>query len=348
MKTRSLTYPILIGTNDLHKAGKTLRHLGAPPTLFVVTQKNIKALHGNTLSKAFTGYNLQWLLIPDGEKFKTLKTCETLLHKLVKLGAHRQSMLVAFGGGVVGDITGFVASIYMRGIAYVQIPTTLLAQVDSSVGGKTGVDFGGGKNLVGSFHQPKAVFIQTQFLKTLSHRQYLSGLAEVVKMAALNSPKAFQFLEKNIEAILLRHPDVLQKIIQGSVKFKSNVVAQDEKENNIRAILNFGHTLGHAIEGITQYEKFTHGEAVSMGMSFATRLADGLDLTKDDAQEKLRVLLNHFGLPTAWPRFSQKLYQKSLQTDKKRRGQTIQFILLEKIGKPKRVDLKLEDVLPWL
>lgn len=341
-------YPILIGADDFHKARKALSQLDAPRTLFVVTQKNIKGLHGHTLIKALKGYDIQWILIPDGEKYKTLKTCESLLQKLVKLGAHRKSWLVAFGGGVVGDITGFVASIYMRGINCVQIPTTLLAQVDSSVGGKTGVDFGGGKNLVGSFHQPKAVFIQTQFLKTLPHRQYLSGLAEVIKMASLDSPVFFKLLEKNIEAILLREPAILQKIIALCVRFKTRIVTKDEKEKNLRAILNFGHTLGHAIEGITRYQKFTHGEAVSMGMSFATHLAEGLDLTTDSPQDKIRMLLNHIGLPTAWPRFDLQLYQKFLKTDKKRAGQTIQFILLEKIGKPRRIDLKLEDVLPWL
>ena len=342
------TYPILIAAQSLLQASKTLRKLRIPQTLYVVSQKNIKALHGQTLSQSLTGYDLKWILIPDGEKFKTLKTCELVLHKLVAGGAHRKSCLVAFGGGVVGDITGFVASIYMRGIDFIQIPTTLLAQVDSSVGGKTGVDFAGGKNLVGHFHQPKAVFIQTDFLKTLPQRQYLSGLAEVIKMAALSSSAALTFIEKNVKKIQARDPAVLQKLIAQSVAFKSKIVAKDEQENNIRAILNFGHTLGHAIEGITAYQKFTHGEAVAMGMSFANHLTDGLDLAKESAQNRLRELLNAFGLPTAWPNFAKSVYQKFLKNDKKRTDQTIRFILLEKIGKPKLVDLKIEDMLPWL
>jgi len=348
VSAKSQVYPILIQSDSFAKAAKTIGRIVKAKTLFVITQKNIKALHGATLTKALQHWRLEWIVIPDGEMHKNLKTTEMILNELARRGANRESWLLGLGGGVVCDMTGFVASIFMRGIRFLQFPTTLLAQVDAAVGGKTGVDLKSGKNLAGTFKQPHGVFIQTDFLKTLPEREFAAGMAEVIKTALISSEKFCAFLLTNKKQILARNPKTLENMIFQSVKIKANIVAEDETEQNTRAILNYGHTLGHAIEALTHYKTFKHGEAVAMGLVFAAHLADRLQCAKVSTHTRVIELLESFNLPTAWPRFPKNRYEKFLRIDKKSGGQTIRFILPEKLGKVRIARLTIKEILRWL
>lgn len=313
--------------------------------LFIVSTAKIKKLHGKKLAGVFEkDLKLVWILVNDSENNKTLATCEQILTELSKKGAHRKSMLLALGGGVIGDMTGFVAAIYMRGIPYFQMPTTLLSQVDSSIGGKTGVDLKTGKNLVGAFHQPRAVFIHTVFLKTLPLREIKCGLAEIIKHSIIADGIFFDFLHKNSATILNLNPQILEKIIYRSCQIKAQIVAKDEKENHLRAILNFGHTLGHAIETLSQFKNIKHGEAVAMGMVFAAKLSYEMKFSDKDYKISIINVLEKFGLPTKMPAFTKKNYQKTLMRDKKSGGKTIKFILMKKIGKVAIVPLTIGEI----
>jgi 3-dehydroquinate synthase len=246
---------------------------------------------------------------------------------------NRDATVLALGGGVVGDIAGFAASCYQRGIGYVQMPTTLLAQVDSSVGGKTGVNHSGGKNLIGAFYQPQAVIADTDALRTLPDRELKSGLAEVIKHGVVWDPMLFAWLEKAIPQLLARDTEALTYAIGRSCEIKATVVARDEREHNLRAILNFGHTFGHAIEAATSYEKYLHGEAVALGMIIATDLSCRLGMIDAAIKERLRDILARAGLPIEAPRIGAARAYELMQMDKKVLGGTIRLVLLEKLGR---------------
>ena len=243
----------------------------------------------------------------------------------------RRSFVIALGGGVVGDLGGFVASTFMRGIPYIQIPTSLLAQVDSSVGGKTAVNHPKGKNLIGTFYQPLAVFIDTSFLKTLSKEEFLNGMAEVVKYGIIADKKLFGFMEKNVAKILSLDPKALGYIIQRSCSIKADIVEKDEKEANIRAVLNFGHTVGHAVENVSGY-RFRHGEAVSVGMACAARISREIGLCQEKDVQRIENLLSLFGLPVHCRELSSRKIVRTLERDKKVLDRKIRFILLKGIG----------------
>lgn len=301
--------------------------------VFIITNATIAKLYRSKLNSIFRKLiAVEWIIIPDGERYKTLSTCERIHVTLSRKGAHRKSVLVALGGGVVGDITGFVAATYMRGIRFVQMPTTLLAQVDSSVGGKTGVDLPTGKNLVGAFHQPHAVFIFTDFLKTLPKRELSCGLAEVIKYGIIQDEAFLNFLSTRATKILNLESKSLQHIIFNSCRIKARIVELDEKENNLRAVLNFGHTLGHALETATGYKKFKHGEAVALGMLFALSLSYETGLAKVDHSPEITLLLNVFGLPTRLKSIQVDDLMTAMKSDKKKTSQNIRFILVGKIG----------------
>lgn len=330
------------------------RHIQArfakkPNRLFIISNQKILRHHQAKLKKALQpGFDLEWIKIPDGERYKNLTTIQRIYEQLVIKKADRQSVIIAFGGGVVGDIAGFVAATYMRGVPYFQIPTSLLAMVDSSVGGKTGVDLKAGKNLVGAFYQPEAVFIATSLLQTLSMREFRCGMAEVVKYGLIGDANFFEWLNKNTKAILEQNARALEHLITVSCQMKAKIVIADEKEKGIRAHLNFGHTLGHAIEMLSGYQKIKHGEAVSRGMVYAARLSEKLTGFKPSQTQAILSLLKKLGLPIAIPDYPIKDYQKAIQSDKKSFNQNIGFIVLDRIGSARQIILKPKEALVLL
>lgn len=272
------------------------------------------------------------LLIPDGERFKNLETVAKAHRGLVRLGADRATPVLLLGGGVVGDLGGFVAATYLRGVPFVQIGTTLIAQVDSSIGGKLGVDLPEGKNLVGVFGQPKAVVSHVPFLKTLPRRELAGGLAEVIKYGVIRDPELFETVRKDLGKILVCDDDLLLRIVQRSSAIKAEVVAADERESSLRMILNFGHTFGHALERLTKYRKYHHGEAVGVGMVVAARLSERLGFCSRAEAERVRGAVAEAGLPTEAPRFPKGRWRSALEVDKKSRGGMIRFVFMTRVG----------------
>lgn len=345
VKTKSQSYSIHISEHDFSRARQVIKKFLREDRLFIITDKTVAALYRKKFEKKFAPhFKMQWLVIPAGESYKNLKICEKLLTALSRAGAKRQSLILALGGGVVGDVAGFVASIYMRGIDYIQMPTTLLAQVDSSVGGKTGVDLKTGKNLAGSFYQPRAVLIHTDFLQTLPEREFRCGLAEVIKYGVIGDRIFFDWLERQARGIKERRAKELSHLIRVCCAMKARIVSRDEKESGQRAILNLGHTLGHAIEVLTHYKKYNHGEAVAIGMVYAARLSHHLGLSKKDEAVRIKNLLQKFGLPSQAPNFSTAQYRHAISRDKKSRGSSLRFILVEKIAKVRIKSLSLKEI----
>ena len=286
-----------------------------------------------TASLKKAGVDAELLIFPHGEAHKTLQTIGDLAGKLARLGFDRQDALIGLGGGVAGDIAGFLASSYMRGIPFVQLPTTLLAQVDSSVGGKTGVDIPEGKNLVGAFYQPRAVFIDISVLQTLPRQELLGGLAEVIKYGVIRDAEFFHFLEDNRQGILDLDPDLIKKTVHTCCRIKSAVVSEDEREGGMRRILNFGHTIGHAVEGASDYT-LIHGLAVSIGMVAAARLAVLNDLLSQDDCNTIINILKAYDMPTQVPKTLDRVrIKRYLLTDKKTVGGKVFYVLPTSIGK---------------
>jgi 3-dehydroquinate synthase len=301
--------------------------------LLIVTNTTVAKLYLAKLSSSLSQRHIAECILPDGEQHKTLQTAGWVLDALVANKMNRDATVLALGGGVVGDIAGFAASCYQRGIGYVQMPTTLLAQVDSSVGGKTGVNHLGGKNLIGAFYQPQAVIADTDALRTLPDRELKSGLAEVIKHGVVWDPLLFSWLDKKIPKLLARDAEALSYAISRSCEIKATVVARDEREHNLRAILNFGHTFGHAIEAATSYEKYLHGEAVALGMIMAADLSQRMGLIDASLKERLRDMLARTGLPTEAPAIGAARALELMQMDKKVLGGAMRLVLLEKLGR---------------
>lgn len=342
------SYSIEIGANQLSQLPQGIKKHLKTDSIFIISNTKIAKLYRKKVDKILSSIKPVWIIIPDGEKYKNLQTIEKIHNQLSRNGAHRKSGIIAFGGGVVGDIAGFVAATFMRGISFIQVPTTLLAQVDSSVGGKTGVDLEYGKNLVGAFYQPKWVLIDPELLKTLSLRELKCGISEVIKYGAIWDEKFFSFLEKNSSKILNLDFQILTKTISRCCEIKAEVVSQDEKESGIRAILNFGHTLGHAIEQLSGFSKIKHGEAVSMGMIYAAKLSQTqLKLPEKDTN-RLISLLRSFKLPIKAPEFRKTAFKKSILRDKKSTGKAVNFILLKQLGKAKIKTLDADTILSEL
>lgn len=303
----------------------------------ILTNDRVGELYAGKVREFFTrcGYALDIVPIPDGEEHKNLRTVEAIYHRLLALGLDRKSFLLALGGGVVTDIGGFVASTFLRGIAYYQIPTSLLAQVDSSIGGKTGVNLEEGKNLVGTFYQPSGVFVDLSFLDTLPEREYREGLAEVVKTAFLEGEEFVMFLLAHTEGILQREKDVLEEMVTRAIVYKKEIVERDEKEKGLRSVLNYGHTIGHALERAAGYGVLRHGEAVSVGMCGEALLALRMGLSTEEVYKLQREVLAGFGLPLRIP---QKIeageFLSALWKDKKKERGKVRFTFLERPGKP--------------
>ena len=320
-------YPILIGAGLLGGAFDLSEHLLGSDCL-VVSNETVAPLYLDKLKANLPGKTISTLELPDGEAFKTTDTLHTVLDKLVEIGANRDTTVIALGGGVVGDVAGFAAASYMRGIGFVQVPTTLLAQVDSSVGGKTGINHAQGKNLIGAFYQPSVVLIDTDTLKTLPDRELKAGLAEVIKYGAIADIAFLAWLEVNLDALLLGDAKVLAYAIERSCAIKAEVVAEDERESGRRAILNFGHTFAHAIENCLGYGEWLHGEAVAAGMVMAAELSN-IDRTE---VARLRSLIERAGLPTAAPNIGSSRMLDAMSRDKKVQQKEIRFVLLRELG----------------
>ncbi|MBF0343965.1 MAG: 3-dehydroquinate synthase [Nitrospirae bacterium] len=329
------SYDIVIGQDILDAVGPRLKEYGFSKKIALVSNQTVFNLYGERVMNSVkaAGFDLSHILIPDGEEYKDMQWVNYILSELLKEGLDRKSALMALGGGVIGDITGFAASIYMRGIGYVQIPTTLLSQVDSSVGGKTGVNHTLGKNMIGTFYQPRLVWIDIDTLKTLPWRQRLSGLAEVIKYGVIWDAGFFQYLLDKTDEILSSIPDNLIYIIKRSCQIKAEVVSEDETESGLRAILNYGHTVGHAIESITGYRKFLHGEAVAMGMYAAASLARSLSMLEPDDLTRIKNILELYRLPVKVPtKISRKGLLELMYHDKKTISGELRFVLPNKIG----------------
>lgn len=301
--------------------------------LMIVTNTTVARLYLARLSQSLAPRRLAECILPDGEQHKTLQAAGWVFDALVGKKMNRDSTVLALGGGVVGDIAGFTAACYQRGIGYVQMPTTLLAQVDSSVGGKTGVNHSGGKNLIGAFYQPQSVIADTDTLATLPDRELRAGLAEVIKYGCVWDPLLFDWLDHNMHKLLERNVDALTYSIGRSCEIKATVVAKDEREQNLRAILNFGHTFGHAIEAATGYETYLHGEAVGLGMLMATDLSHRLGMIDGSVKGRVRDILGKAGLPTAAPRIGAAKALELMQMDKKVLAGAMRLVLLEKLGR---------------
>jgi 3-dehydroquinate synthase len=312
---------------------------GRKGRVFVVTVAPVRKLWGGKLRESLTraGLDAHFLEIGDGERSKTLGTVQRLAGSMVRGGADRHAALLAFGGGVVGDVTGLLASVYMRGIDLVQFPTTLLAQLDAAVGGKNGVNLAAGKNLIGTIHQPLGVLIDPELLKTLPEREYRAGLYEALKCGVIRDPAIFAFMEKKREAILARDREALEWLITACVRVKAEVVAADEREEGLRRILNFGHTLGHALEAETAYKTFLHGEAVGWGMVGAALIAAALRRTETTVTQRIGSAVMAYGpLPRVTVR--SRAVARRMRSDKKTLGGKIHFILPRKIGEVEVAD----------
>jgi 3-dehydroquinate synthase len=323
-------YPIRIGARLLDDGSwrSALRGRHA----LVVTDDRVAPLYLARVQGALGALAHDAIVLPAGESAKTLDNTARVLDALAKLGASRDAAVIALGGGVVGDLAGFAAATWMRGVDFVQLPTTLLAMVDSSVGGKTGINIAAGKNLVGAFHQPRAVFIDTATLATLPKREYAAGLAEVVKYGAIGDAKFFAWLEANADALNARDGDALAEAIAFSCRYKAGVVARDEREQGERALLNFGHTFGHALEAERGYGDLLHGEAVAIGMVLAAALSGELGRAPAADADRLARLLTRFGLPVALPRVDADALLARMRLDKKNVSGRLRLILWRGVG----------------
>lgn len=327
-------YPIHIEYDCLPRIGKDLARRRIGNRYCIIADDTVAALYGDRVLNSLQHNNLhaEILTFPAGEASKNLTLFAKLCSELAQRGFDRKDGIIALGGGVTGDLAGFIAASYLRGIAFVQIPTTLLAQVDSSVGGKTGVDIPEGKNLVGAFYQPKAVYIDTSVLKTLPKDEFVGGMAEVIKYGVIRDADFFQYLRDNREAALKSDRKVLEKIIRTCCQIKADVVAEDEHEADLRRILNYGHTIGHAVEAVSQFS-IIHGKAVAIGMVAAARIAERMQLLSMKDCEEIYQILTDYDLPTEIPReFDRKLIKKYLYTDKKSIAGKISYVLPNKIG----------------
>jgi 3-dehydroquinate synthase len=341
------SYDILIGTGILDQVGSIVAKVSTSLRAIIITNPLIDVLYGEKTRQSLVnaGFRVDTIQIPEGEEHKSLTFADKAYNDLMEFNCDRSTVLVALGGGVIGDLTGFVAATYMRGIPFVQIPTTLLAQVDSSVGGKTAVNHPKGKNMIGAFYQPKVVAIDLDTLSTLPTDEFRSGLAEVVKYGVIADPDLFDYLDEHAEEILKLDSGCLSKIIETSCAIKAEVVESDEKESRRRMILNFGHTFGHAIESLTKYIQYKHGEAVAIGMVFASMLSHEMGKCTSSVGERVEGLLKKFHLPIKSPKLHSSVIIESMFHDKKNTAKKIKFILAKKVGEVEIIDEVPEAVL---
>jgi 3-dehydroquinate synthase len=327
------SYPIYIGENILSKSELLTKHI-AGKQVMIVSNTTVAPLYLDKLKALLTDFEVKECILPDGEKYKNLGTVNLIYSTLLENRFDRSCTLIALGGGVVGDMTGFAASSYQRGVDFIQVPTTLLSQVDSSVGGKTGVNHPLGKNMIGAFYQPKCVLIDIDTLQTLPKREFSAGMAEVIKYGLLGDVEFYDYLNKNIDLIMNFDKEVIKYIIFNSCENKANIVAKDEFEGGVRALLNLGHTFGHAIENTKGYGVVLHGEAVGIGMLMAAKMSNLEGYISNDEVLKVKELLEKSSLPTAIAgKITIADFTNAMSVDKKALGGEVKLILLKEIGK---------------
>ncbi len=333
VRAASASYEVVVGGGCLERAGELIAPVVAGRKLFLIADEGAWAAQGGRITRGLAGLDVTALRVRLGEERKRLATVEELSEKMHAAGADRGAVVLAFGGGIAGDVGGFVAASYMRGVDVIQIPTTLLAQVDAAVGGKTGVNLATGKNLVGAFHQPRMVLMDTSALLTLPEREFRAGLFEVLKHGVIRSRELFDLLVERREDILARRPEMLQRIVADSVRIKADVVEQDEREGGLRRILNYGHTLGHALEAETQYSRLLHGEAVAWGMIAAGRLGEALGMFPAVERERVERLILDYGPLPSLDGIDAAQVAPRVSGDKKTIGGKTHFVLPTEIGK---------------
>jgi 3-dehydroquinate synthase len=340
------SYPIYIGPGLIDDPALYRPHIGAPQVM-VVTNATVAPLYLARVKAALQGLRIGEVILPDGERYKDLATWNRIFDALLAQRFGRDCTLVALGGGVIGDMAGFAAACYQRGVAFIQVPTTLLAQVDSSVGGKTGVNHPAGKNMIGAFHQPRAVIADTDTLNTLPQRELAAGLAEVIKYGLIRDPEFFDWLETQTAALLAREPSALAEAIERSCRNKAEVVAADELESGQRALLNLGHTFGHAIEAASGYGNWLHGEAVAAGMAMAAGLSRRLGWIDAASEARIRGVISGFGLPVQPPpSIATERWLELMAVDKKVQAGTLRLVLLRAIGEAVvSADFSTEDLI---
>lgn len=345
------SYQIEIGSGNLSQIGRIVERLGRFSRAVVITDGNVQEPHAIAVADSLAPLlPLDVIAVEPGEGSKSLGTAAGLWEGMVELGVDRKSLVVAVGGGVVGDLAGFVAATYARGIRFVQVPTSLLAQVDSSVGGKVGINLDTAKNMVGAFLQPLAVLIDTDTLKTLPEREYIAGLGEVVKYGVILDADLFDDLEKRVKPLIARDAEVLTHVVARSCELKAEIVRQDEREETgLRAVLNYGHTFGHALETLTGYKRYLHGEAVAIGMQCAARLAERLGHTEPGLAQRQEKLLAALGLPVKLPRLDQNKFLQAMMHDKKVEHGQLRLVLPTRLGHVDLVaDVPSDEVLAVL
>jgi 3-dehydroquinate synthase len=346
------SYPICIGSGLLDAMGRLLQERQFHPgRVAVVSDSTVGKIYKERVVSALTAAGFDpWVIeIPTGEEHKNLAWLAFLYDKLIEGRIERRTPLIALGGGVIGDLAGFAAATFQRGLPLVQIPTTLLAQVDASVGGKTAINHPSGKNLIGAFYQPRLVVIDVETLKTLPRREFLAGVAEVIKYGVILSPELFSLLEEQLTTLLRCDPHLLISVVKTCCQLKALVVEEDETEGDYRAVLNFGHTLGHAIESATEYKKFLHGEAVAIGMVFATHLSEKRGLCSAETSERICRLIKKAGLPVDIPKtLKRELLLLGIETDKKVAHGHVKFVCIEEIGKTRFEHLPAKEIIGYL
>jgi 3-dehydroquinate synthase len=330
----SRSYPIVVGAGSLALVGERLQALGAGKRAALVSDSSVMAIYGPRVaaSLAAADFTLTEIKVPEGESAKTLEVAERCWDACLAGGLDRTSTLLALGGGAVGDLTGFIAATYMRGISLVQLPTTLLAQVDAAIGGKNAIDHRRAKNLIGTFHQPRLVIVDPQTLLTLPDREFRAGLTEVVKHGIVLDAEYFADIEAHLPEILSRNLPALERIIADSCRLKARVVEADETEAELRAVLNYGHTVGHALEAVTGYSRWAHGEAVALGIAVAARIAERLGLADAETTRRQVRLLEAIGLPVTLSRGEAPAIREAIRRDKKAREGRVPFVLVPRIG----------------
>ena len=349
VKSAAGNYSVVCGNGLLGQLVKQIDRAGKFSSVQVVTSLKVWKAVGRAMPRVTGRKLMRAHEFNDAETAKNLQTVEEIVRSLVKAGADRQAVVIAVGGGVVGDVAGFAAASYLRGVALVQVPTTLVAQTDSAIGGKTGVNLPEGKNLVGAFYPPKLVLVDPELLVTLPEREFRGGLAEVIKYGVIADAKLFAFLEKNFDSILARDKEALEHVIVRSVQIKADVVSKDERELGLREILNFGHTFGHALESVTGYRRYQHGEAVAWGMMAAALYGHEIGVTPAADASRIISLVRRMGKLPSWPVVAPQRLIELMGSDKKTRGGQLRFVLTPRIGKARTYEArdlkKLELVL---
>jgi len=335
------SYSIFIGSGMLGDLGRAVAGFGFSARMALVSNPTVYGLYGDTVKRSLEkeGFRVHDVIIPDGEQYKDFEWLYRVLTSLLEAGLDRRSAVVALGGGVIGDMAGFAAAVYMRGISCIQVPTTLLAQVDSSVGGKTGVNHPLGKNMIGSFHQPSLVWIDTDVLRTLPAREFRAGMAEVIKYGVIRDEEMFHRIGREINAVMGLDSTVLSYIIRRSCEIKADVVSEDEREAGLRAILNFGHTIGHAVETLTGYTEYLHGEAVAIGMCCEALLSEEAGIARQGTAGRIRSVVEAYGLPVDLPAgLEPGRIMDTMVIDKKAVEGRLTFVLPEEVGSVRILD----------